>query len=334
MERIKKILQWLVPLLLGLFLFWLVFRKMDFASMKEIFSQGLRWGLVAVYVLLFLLPMILRGLRWQQLLDEATPGARVGNTILSVFVAYGANLLFPRIGEVVRCGLLKQYDHISFSKSLGTVVTERVFDIICLLLMALAAVLLQMDVFRQFFVENPESADKLLGLLLSWKLWLAVAVFVLFCILAFKFLKTKTVYQKVKNTFKQLWEGMLSIRGLKRPWLFILYTIAIWAFYFLSFYVGKYFFKVPLELGVLAMFTAHIMGSFGIVAPVQGGIGAWHFMVIFTMGFYGISQAMAGTFALVVHGLNTLLTVIFGLLAYACMALYNRKSRCHFQIRT
>ena len=202
MERIKKILQWLLPLFLGLFLFWLVFRKMDFASMKEIISQGLRWEWIAVYVLLFLLPMILRGLRWQQLLDEASPGARVGHTILSVFVAYGANLIFPRIGEVARCGLLKKHDGISFTKSLGSVVTERVFDIICLLLMALAAVLLQMDVFRQFFVENPDSAQKISALLLSWKLWLAVIVFVILSVLAFRFLKTKTIYQKVKNTLK------------------------------------------------------------------------------------------------------------------------------------
>ena len=132
MDKIKKILQWLLPLVLGIFLFWLVFRKMDFEAMKAIFAEGLRWEWIGVYVLLFLLPMIIRGLRWQQLLDEVTPGVRVGNTILSVFVAYGANLLFPRIGEVARCALLKQYDGSSFSKSLGTVVTERVFDIICL----------------------------------------------------------------------------------------------------------------------------------------------------------------------------------------------------------
>lgn len=326
MDKIKKILQWLLPLVLGIFLFWLVFRKMDYAAMKDIFAQGLRWEWVGVYVLLFLLPMIIRGLRWQQLLDEVNPGARVGNTILSVFVAYGANLLFPRIGEVARCGLLKQYDGISFSKSLGTVVTERVFDIICLALMALAAIVLQMDVFRQFFVENPDSADKILSLLTSWKLWLALLVVVLLCFFAFRYLKTKSIYLKVQQSLRQLWEGMLSIRHLKRPFLFIVYTIAIWAFYFLSFYVGKYFFNVPLELSMLAMFTAHIMGSFGIVAPVQGGIGAWHFMVIFTMGCYGIAAAQAGTFALVVHGLNTLLTIVFGVLAYALISLRKKKA--------
>lgn len=326
MDKIKKILQWLLPLVLGIFLFWLVFRKMDFAAMKDIFAQGLRWEWVGVYVLLFLLPMIIRGLRWQQLLDEVTPGARVGNTILSVFVAYGANLLFPRIGEVARCGLLKQYDGISFSKSLGTVVTERVFDIICLALMALAAIVLQVDVFRQFFVENPDAADKILSMITSWKLWLGILLVLLLTLFAFRYLKTKTVYKKVQQTLKQLWEGMLSIRHLKRPGLFIFYTIAIWGFYFLSFYVGKYFFNVPLELSMLAMFTAHIMGSFGIVAPVQGGIGAWHFMVIFTMGCYGISSAQAGTFALTVHGLNTLLTIVFGVLAYALISLRRKKA--------
>lgn len=325
MDRIKKILRWLVPLLLGVLLFWLVYRKMDLASMREIFALGLRWEWVAVYFLLFLLPMIIRGIRWHQLLEPVCPGGRVKTAILAVFVAYGANLLFPRIGEVARCGLLKKHDGLSFSRSLGTVVTERVFDIICLVLMALAAILSQMDVFREFLRENPVTPDKFTSLLTSWKLWAVLLLLAALVLVARRALKGSRIYQKVRDTLRQMWQGMISVKTLRHPWLFIFWTVCIWTFYFLSFYVGQYFFHLPFALSVMAMFTAHIMGSFGIVAPVQGGIGAWHFMVIYTLVFYGIPEAQAGSFALVVHGLNLIMTAVCGLLAWLWLSLADRR---------
>lgn len=324
-EILKKILKWLLPLLLGALLFWLVYRKMDLNAMKEILSQGLRWPWVGVYFLLFLLPMIFRGIRWKQLIDPVCPGGRLSTTILSVFIAYGANLLFPRIGEVARCGALKKYDGLNFSKTFGTVVTERVFDILCLVLMALAALAMQVDVFSDFLRENPETGARLLSKLLSWKLWLGVALAALVCIVAVRWLKTRPVWERVRDFFRQMWTGMLSIRTLKHPWLFVFNTLMIWGSYFLSFYVGQYFFHVPFALSWMAMFTAYVMGSFGIVAPVQGGIGAWHFMVIFTLTFYGISSSQAGTFALTVHGLNTLLTIVCGLAAWGLAAIGSRQ---------
>ena len=320
MDRLKKILQWLIPLLLGLLLFWLVYRKMDLKAIGDILSLGLNWQWVAVYFLFFLLPMILRGLRWKQLIDPVCPGGRTLDVILSVFIAYGANLLFPRIGEVARCGTLRRYNGLNFSKTLGTVVTERAFDILCLLLMALAALVLQIDVFRDFLRENPDTASRLVGKLFSWKLWTIVAAVAAGIVVALRVLRRRPVWQKVAGFFRQLWEGMLSIRTVRHPLLFIAYTIGIWGTYFLSFYVGQFFFHISFGLGLAAMFTAYVMGSFGVVAPVQGGIGAWHFMVIFTLTFYGIGQVEAGTFAFTVHGLNTLLTIVCGLAAWAWVA--------------
>lgn len=325
MENVKKILRWLVPLLLGLLLLWLVYRKMDLAAIRGIFAMGLRWEWVAVYLVLFLLPMIIRGIRWQQLLDPVCPGVRLRTTVLAVFVAYAANLLFPRIGEVARCGLLKKHDGLSFSRSLGTVVSERVFDIACLVLMALAAILGQVDVFRSFLRENPDTMAGFTSLLSSWKLWGVLLLVTVLLLLAGRWLKGGRLSGKVRDTLRSMWQGMLSIKTLKHPFLFVFWTLCIWLFYFLSFYVGQYFFHLPFSLSLMAMFTAHVMGSFGIVAPVQGGIGAWHFMVIYTLVFYGVPQSQAGIFALVVHGLNLLLTAVCGLLAWLWLSLADRK---------
>jgi len=323
--KLVKICKWTLPLLLGLLLFWLVYRKVDIASVGEILRQGLCWQWVAAYCLLYTVSMILRGLRWQMLLEPVCPGGRARTTVLSTFIAYGANLLFPRIGEVARCGILTKYDGLNFSTSLGTVVTERVFDIICLILMALAALVMQVEPFRDFLSENPSAGEKWLKLLLSWELWLGVVLLIVAAVAAVFLLRRRPVWLKVKTFLRQMWDGMLSISTLRRPWLFVLYTILLWGAFYIAFYLGQYFFKVPLGLSFVAMFTAYVMGSFGVVAPVQGGIGAWHFMVIFTLTFYGVGQAEAGAFALIVHGLNTLFTIASALIAWGLVVVFGPK---------
>lgn len=316
MEQLKKVLKWTLAFVFGLVLFWLVYRKMDLSSMMDIFKQGLHIGWIGLYVLLFILPMVLRGIRWKQLIDPIASGCKLYTSIMAVFIAYGANLIFPRIGEVARCGILKKYNGLSFSKTLGTVITERVFDILCLLLMAIAAIVLQLNVFRHFLEQNPQSGEKILNILLSWKVWAAVIALALLVFTTRKRLRRTAFYAKFKDVPKQLWEGMRSIKTIKHPWLFILLTLCIWIVYFASFYIAQYILHIPLGLSVLAMFTAHIMGTFGVVAPVQGGIGAWHFMVIYTLVFYGIPELQAGSFALIAHGLTTIMTAVFGLSAY------------------
>ena len=322
----KDICKWLIPLGVGALLFWLVYRKMDLSSVGDILSAGLRWEWIALYCLLYTASMIFRGLRWQMLLDPVSgEDRRPLTTVLATFIAYGANLLFPRIGEVARCGVLNRYGKMPFSTSLGTVVTERIFDLVCLAGMALAALLLQIEPFRAFLSENPSAGEKLTGLLLSWKLWTAVGVVLLAVVAAILIIRRRPVAQRFKDFFRQMLDGMLSIRTLRRPWLFIVYTLLLWACFYFAFYIGQYFFNIPLGLGFTAMFTGYVMGSMGVVAPVQGGIGAWHFMVIFTLTFYGVGQAEAGTFALVVHGVNTAFTLLSGLVAWGLAALAWRR---------
>ncbi len=328
MNTIKKILKWLVPLALGLFLFWLVFRKMDFSAMKDILAQGLQWPWIIAFIVLFFCPIILRALRWSQLIDGCMPGFKTNRkyAILAMFSAYGANLLFPRLGDVLRCGQMKQHDGIPFSKALGTMVTERLFDGLCLLLMALSVLVIEADVLHNFFGDNPEKAQGWMAVLLSWKLWLGIALFVLLVVLVLRYLKNKACYKKIQGVFHHVWMGMSSIGYLRQPWLFVLYTILIWLFYFLSFFVGKYFFLEPLGLDLAAMYTANVMANISTIAPVQGGIGAWHFMVIYSLGFYGVSAAQAGVFALLMHGINTIMTAITGVIAYFWMSLQPSKS--------
>ena len=327
MAYLKKILKILLPLVLAVFLFWWVYRDMDFSRLMDVFRSGLNYEWILLSCVLSVLSMIIRGLRWHQLLDPVCPGCTKKTTILSIFVGYAANLLLPRAGEVARCGVLTKSDGVSFSKSLGTVITERVFDMICLLAMTFFTVLFQMGFFRDFFIKNPSSLEKLTSIATSPVLWGGLIGILLVLFLLFKYLKRFGFYEKLKDFARRLWEGMKSIVTIKHPILFIVYTILIWGIYFLMFYIGKYFFPFEIPLGILPMLSGFIMGSFGVVAPVQGGIGAYHFMVIYTLMFYGISEPDAGIFALVIHGLQTILSLVTGLVAYLWVMAADKKSK-------
>lgn len=325
MTQLKKILQILLPLALAGLLFCWVYRDMDFSRLAGVFRKGLHYEWLILSVVLSTLSNILRGLRWHALLEPVCPGGTRKTAILGVFVSYAVNLIFPRAGEVARCGILHKSEGLSFTKALGTVITERAFDAICLIVIAITAILLQLGFFRDFFMQNPSSLDKMVSVITSPYIWGSLlAVIVLFFVIK-KQLKNTRFYEKVHDFVIKLWEGMKSIVTLKRPVSFILYTISIWIIYFLMFYIGKFFFPFDIPLGLLPMLGGFVMGTLGILAPVQGGIGAYHFMVIYTLMFYGIAEPDAGVFALVIHGLQTIVSLVSGLVAWLLVIISDRR---------
>ncbi|HET9571427.1 MAG TPA: lysylphosphatidylglycerol synthase transmembrane domain-containing protein [Bacteroidales bacterium] len=326
MKQIKKILRVVLPLALAGLLFWWVYKDWNFNALVKIFNRGVHYEWFFISLLLSILSMVLRGLRWHQLVEPVCPGGRKSVTILSIFVGYAANMLLPRAGEVARCGILAKTDGLSFTKTLGTVITERVFDVICLFLITALAVFLQVDVFRDFFSKNPESMSKLQHMATSPILWGFFAGLILVFFLMRKQIKKMPFYGKLHLMSQRLWEGMKSITTMKQPFLFIFYSIAIWTCYFLMFWIVKYFFTWDIPLGVLALLSGFVMGSYGVVAPVQGGIGAYHFMVIYTLVFFGVSSSDAGIFALVAHGLQTIFTLVTGLIAYILVQILKHRN--------
>jgi glycosyltransferase 2 family protein len=327
MRQIKKILQVIIPLVLAIGLFWWVYRDFDFHTLVKAFSSGVHYEWFFVSLLLSILSMVLRGLRWHLLVEPVCPGGRKSVVVLSIFVGYAANMLLPRAGEVARCGILTKSEGLSFTKTLGTVITERAVDVVCLFIITLLAILLQVDVFRDFFSNNPNSYSKFQHLLVSPVLWGGLLMFILLFFLLRKAVRKMSFYEKLHAFLLRLWEGMKSITTLKHPILFVLYSVGIWGSYFLMFCIVKYFFTWDMTaLGFLPLLSGFVMGSYGVVAPVQGGIGAFHFMVIYTLVFFGISSADASIFALVTHGLQTLFTLVTGLIAYIWVLFIEKKA--------
>lgn len=306
---------------LAVLLFWLVYRDMDFSQLTTVFQKGLNTGWLLMAVALSAISNVLRGLRWRQLLEPVSHQSRNSTAIMAVFVSYAVNLLFPRAGEVARCGIVTKHDGVSFSRSLGTVISERLFDACCLCLIAIFAIVLQLGFFGDFFRQHPDSLMNVKRIVYSPLLWVCLVVLVIGLLVARKFIRNSTFFSQTRTFLLKLWEGMKTIATLRKPALFVGYSLLIWIVYFFMFYVGRYFFPFDINLGVLPMLSAFVMGSLGVLAPVQGGIGAYHFMVIYTLTFYGIAEPEAAIFALVVHGLQTIQSLLFGLFAWIVLSL-------------
>jgi len=293
---------------------------MDFDRLVDVFKRGLNYGWLVVAVVLSAISNVLRGLRWRQLIEPISGQRKNSTTILAVFVGYAVNLLFPRAGEVVRCGLVTKYDGVSFSRTLGTVIAERIFDVACLFLIAISAILLQLGFFGDFFKQNPDSLNKLTRVITSPALWGSLLLLLVVLILLKGQLKKSRLYKRTTDFLMKIWEGMKTMGTLRNPLLFVGYSLLIWILYFLMFYVGRFFFPFDINVGVVPMLSAFVMGSLGFLAPVQGGIGAYHFMVIYALTFYGVNEPDAALFALVVHGVQTIQSLLFGFLAWVWLS--------------
>ncbi len=320
----KKALKILLPLFLGAFILYWVYRDFDFGQVSRVLWHETDWG----WMLLSLLPGVLghlfRGWRWKQTLEPLGEHPRTGNCVDAIFLSYATNLVLPRVGEVSRCGVLAKYDKVSFAKSLGTVVTERLIDTLCILLITGVTFLVQMPVFLRFFTETGTKIPSLVHLLTSP--WFYVA---LFCVvgvgwLLYYLMRMLSFYERVKGVVLNVWQGVTSLRSVRNIPLFVLYTLLIWACYFYHFYLTFHCFAFTASLGILPALVMFVAGTFAVIVPTPNGAGPWHFAIITMMMLYGVSATDASIFALIVHGIQTLLVILLGLYGWLHLAWANR----------
>lgn len=330
-DKILNIVKFLIFTIVGLFLFWLVYRKQDVDEMLSALDKA-DYFWIWLSLGLGLLSHLSRAIRWRLLIQHLGYKVSVKNAFLAVMVNYIANLAVPRLGEVSRCGVLKTYEQVPFSKSFGTVIAERAVDMIMLLLLLVIVMLSQGAEVMEFMRTNPEMQEKIHRLASSKMLIYggpAALVFLLFLFIAFrKKISHFSLYQKIKDFIINLLEGAKSVLKMKQKWQFIAHTVFIWGMYYLMTYLCFYSFSFTSHLSPMTGLTVFVMASFGMVAPVQGGIGAWHFMVTRTLLVFGITIEPDGNaFALVVHGAQTLMLLVVGLLAIIALPLVNRKKK-------
>jgi uncharacterized membrane protein YbhN (UPF0104 family) len=314
-----------IPLLIGGGVLWYTYRDFEFSKAEAVLWHGMNWMWMVVSLLFGVLSHLLRGWRWRQTLEPLDEHPSATHCIYAIFISYAANLVIPRIGELSRCGVLRKYDRVSFPKSLGTVVTERLIDSLCMVLITAVAFLLQWGVFVTFFrmtgVKRPAWAE----LVADPACWLIAGGTLLFLFLLYHLLKRFAFWMKVKEVGTHVWQGIRSLRQVKNKPLFLFYTLAMWACYFFHFYLTFYCFSFTASLGWMAGLVIFVVGSLAVVVPTPNGAGPWHFAVISMMVLYGIGKEEAAIFALIVHGIQTLLIILLGIYGLAALPFTNKK---------
>ncbi|MDR0895118.1 MAG: flippase-like domain-containing protein [Prevotellaceae bacterium] len=315
-RHIKKILKISLPIALGVFILYWIYRDFDFTRVGKVLRVDTNWMWMLISLLLGALSHIFRGWRWTLTLAPLGAHPRTSNCVDAIFVSYAANLVLPRVGEVSRCGILSRYDGVPFAQSLGTVVTERVIDMLCILLIAGVTFMTQMPVFLRFFEETGTKIPSLMHLFTS--VWFYISLFCVIGVgvLAYYLLHTLSFFEKVKGMAVSVWEGIMSLKGVSNMPLFVLYTVLIWGCYFFHFYITFWCFPFTEHLSVLAGLVMFVGGTFAILVPTPNGAGPWHFAVITMMMLYGVHAMDAAVFALIVHSIQTLLVVVLGIIGW------------------
>jgi uncharacterized protein (TIRG00374 family) len=324
-KSVSKLIQYILFPAIGIFIIYQLYKDQNGEEILSALRNDVDYSWIVFSICLGLLSHVSRALRWQMLIEPIEKKTGLINTFCAVMTGYLANLVFPRMGEVSRCGVLSKYERLSFTRVVGTVVAERLTDLIVLILIAIAVLTIQFDFLGGFLLKtlNLDSVSEIFMSPLFYGILLLIPVTLL---LIKRYAKQYKALMFLKNLMVKFTEGVSSIKKIKNKPLFVFHTLFIWVMYFLMIYVC--FFSMPStsSLGINAGITILLTGSLGMIAPVQGGIGAWHFMVIATLKLYGVPAEEGGVFALVVHAAQNLMIIGAGLLAFGLLPVINRSN--------
>lgn len=309
----KSILKYLFSALLAAALLYWAFTSTHLSwsdILRTLATANYFW--VSISILFSILSHYFRALRWNQLLAVMNykPGSL--RTLSAVLIGYFANFIIPRMGEISRCGSLQKTAEIPFEKSFGTVITERIIDLLCLGIILGINLLIEFEPLKNYLFPN----IKLPGNALIITIFI-ILVIIFLIIRSYKnsfmdYIEIKKETSKLVKSLAGWIDGIKSIVLVKNPTLFILYSVGIWLGYYLNAYVLLLAFPESLHLGLGAAVTILVMGSFGMTMPTQGGIGAYHSLVGSTLIYYGIQQTNAAALATFFHGTQMISILLLG----------------------
>lgn len=309
----KKTLKIILPLILGGFLVWYSFTIVSPKELLEYF-KGANYYWVSLGLLFGILSHISRAYRWKFLLEPIGFKPSFFNSTMAVLVAYLMNIFLPRAGEVSRAAVMSNYEKIPFEKGFGTIVAERIADLIMLIIVICIAFFVQFD-----FIYNLLTKNFSLG-----KIILLIVILIGSFLMFFKYVRkaNKGVGLRIKEFITSLSEGVTSIFKMKNKWAFIFHTAFIWIMYIAMFWA-----TVPsienLSIPFGAVLVGFIAGAFSIAAT-NGGIGLYPIAVAGAFSLFNISEEPAIAFGSVMWASQTLMIIIFGGLAFLLLPIYNK----------
>lgn len=329
MKKLKKTIKYIASLALAVLLLWVSFREVEWKD----FIDGLkdcRWGFVLLSMAAGSTAFLIRALRWRQLLLPIDDSITRTTAFNGVNIGNISNFVFPRIGEFVRCGVITRRSapadpaepsvkKATYDKVLGTVVLERGWELLVMLIMLVIVIAGGFERFGKFFLEkiwNPIAGR------LDFSIWWMVAIVIAAAAAAIyavgRYRNSNALCARIWGVFKGLLQGFSSCLRMERKWLFFAYTALIWCIYWLM--AASTMWATPYldHLDLIDALFLSLVGGLGFAVPVPGGIGAFHFIISMTLSaMYGVPVETGIVYATLSHTSQAITQMIFGLGSYA-----------------
>lgn len=312
--NLKKSLQLGIPLLIGIGLTYYVFKDQDLSGIGQYLKNANKWWLFFVVIASWLSHW-LRALRWQLILKSSGEQLKFWPIFHALMFGYLMNLFVPRIGEISRCTALHKTNQVPISRALGTVLAERLLDVICLFLLIGFAILANFNLLWGFLEHSLFSKFDGLG----WIGPLTLVTILIFVVLSAVFWIKRQQKQNKPNTILEFLRGLMAgfsaIKNISQKTLFFTYTVGMWGLYFVLIFGSCMALPISENFTLNDSFIIFIMGSLGILAPVQGGIGAYHALVSQTITQilpYGLNSEQGLAIASLSHALPLLVIILMG----------------------
>jgi uncharacterized protein (TIRG00374 family) len=333
-KRFRTILQYVFFLGLGIFLVWWSIRDLNAGKRSQI-RESIRTAryilVVPVFIILFLSHYV-RGLRWRLLIEPLGHMPSKWNAFFAVLIGYLTNQAVPRLGEAVKCTVLSKYENIPVDKLIGTIILERLIDALTLLGIFGITLALQPGLYSQimdtFFHRGTDDTAKKIPLWIIGMIGIGIIGVAVIAWMIIKKKKFSDLQKLAAGIWKSVWQGITTIRHLKRRSFFIFLTILLWSLYLLAGYIGFKALRETEMYGIKEAFTILSAGSIGMIVPTPGGIGAYAYLVQKTMELYGVNQGIALAFGWILWLVQTSVILLGGLFSFIALP-WRNKSKKH-----
>ena len=344
-KTIKNILKILMFLSIGVIILYIVYTVNNAKYIEECTANGtplsecnfvdkifadvrtanFTWVLIAL--MFYFWSNVARAIRWKMLIEPLGKTPKLANTLSTVLITHLVNLGIPRSGEFIRAGLLAKYEDLEAEKVMGTIVTSRVIDVLCLLVTIGITLILSFDNFVGYFSESNLLGNNSNSLLTITNLSILALVGLAALGLIWKYrtqlLATK-IGNKIWNILLGFWEGILTIKDLRSPSRFIFHTVTIWVCYYMMTYLMFFSFSHTENLAPVAGLVVFVFGTLGIVIPSPGGMGTYQFLISEGLTLYNVPSAEAFSFANIMFFSVQLFNIALGLIAFILLPIINK----------
>jgi uncharacterized protein (TIRG00374 family) len=325
---ILNIVYFLIFIILGLFALWYCFKNIKFDEFI-IQLKSVDYFYIGLSIAFGFIAFIVRAMRWNILIETLGYKPTVYDTYNAIITGYIANLVIPRIGEITRCATLYKTNRIPVNSLFGTVITERIIDLISLFVIMFMVFIIKMDLFSKFVHERIVSPWKPmlenLSVVSISLIIIAVIILIIFCYVIFKRLLKKPSMHKFRTMLLGLADGLNSVFKMQKKYHFTAYTLGIWICYWLSSCFVMKALPSTASLTFADGILLLVLGSLGWIVPVPGGFGTFHTLIAWGLMMYGITFEEGVIFATLSHETQLLVMVFFGLIALTSVSLTKNK---------